>query len=339
MELLSGMDALQDTLTVTEITMAYSAAMKEEDLVVPFKVLRLDSSSRSPGPAYNEVTIGFNEPITYRLELGNSFSFILKRLTAPLLFSVFLVGVTILSFVLLYRNILRQRRLATIKNEFISNITHELKTPIATVGVAIEALKNFNAMKDPEKTREYLDISAGELHRLSQLVDKVLRFSQFEKKEIELNLESIDISSLVQEVLSTMRPQLENRNAEVSVEVSGNTILDGDKLHLLSVIYNLVDNALKYSRGTPVIHITLNEDKNMIVLRVADKGIGIPGEYRDKIFEKFFRVPTGNMHDAKGYGLGLSYSAHVVESHGGTIEVESKTAEGSIFTIRLPKKQ
>jgi two-component system phosphate regulon sensor histidine kinase PhoR len=136
---------------------------------------------------FNEVTLGFADPITYRLDLGNTFPFILKRISSAILFSLFLVGFTLLSFMLLYRTLLRQRRLADIKNEFISNITHELKTPIATVSVAIEALRSFSASLNPQRTKEYLDISANELQRLSLLVDKVLKLSMFEKKEIELN--------------------------------------------------------------------------------------------------------------------------------------------------------
>src|SRR6185436_11622670 len=132
---------------------------------------------------------GFAHPVTYQLSLTNNTTYLLKKILLPILFSLFLVGVTILSFVLLYRNLLRQHRLSEIKNEFISNITHELKTPIATVGVAIEALKNFNAIDDPQKTKEYLDISSNELQRLSLLVDKVLKLSMFEKREIELNKE------------------------------------------------------------------------------------------------------------------------------------------------------
>ncbi|MBK7561482.1 MAG: hypothetical protein IPI68_08145 [Chitinophagaceae bacterium] len=126
--------------------------------------------------------MGFTNPITYRLELGNTFPYLIRRISLPILFSVILLGITILSFVLLYRNLLQQQKLALLKNEFISNITHELKTPIATVGVAIEALKNFKALDDPAKTKEYLDISQNELQRLSLLVDKVLKLSMFEKK-------------------------------------------------------------------------------------------------------------------------------------------------------------
>jgi two-component system phosphate regulon sensor histidine kinase PhoR len=262
---------------------------------------------------------------------------LLRRITLPILFSIFLVGVTILTFVVLYKNLLRQRRLAILKNEFIGNITHELKTPIATVGVAVEALKNFNAMEDPVRTREYLDISANELQRLNLLVDKVLKLSMFEKKEIDLKYESIDLRDVVNEVVTSMRLQIEKSHAEVLVSQSGNTNLQADRLHLLSVVFNLLDNALKYGKADPVVQIGLAGNNDAVELTVADNGIGIAPEYKNKIFEKFFRVPAGDTHNAKGYGLGLSYVAHVVKKHHGQILVDSMPGGGPKFTITLPR--
>jgi two-component system phosphate regulon sensor histidine kinase PhoR len=285
----------------------------------------------------NKVTIGFAHPVTYELSLGNTFGYLLKKLASPILFSLFLVGVTVVSFVLLYRNLQRQRKLTEIKNEFISNITHELKTPIATVGVAIEALKNFNAINDPKRTQEYLDISQNELHRLSLLVDKVLKLSMFEQKEVELKYESLNLKDVVDEVVSSMRLQVEKHHATVSVTTDGNTSLHGDRLHLLSVIFNLLDNALKYGNGNTAVKFDLSEKENAIELAVADNGIGISPEYKDRVFEKFFRVPAGNTHNTKGYGLGLSYVAHVIQKHNGKIEVESQPGLGSKFIITLPK--
>ena len=149
-------DSLQDSLKISVINSKFKAGLAGQNINVPFQVHRLDSSKREP--ADNEVTIGFAKPVTYRLELLNTFSYLLKRISLPILLSILLFGITLISFILLYKSLLTQHRLAAIKNEFISNITHELKTPIATVGVAIEALKNFNAINDPTRTKEYLDI-------------------------------------------------------------------------------------------------------------------------------------------------------------------------------------
>jgi two-component system, OmpR family, phosphate regulon sensor histidine kinase PhoR len=340
---LYNVDSLQDSLRVKEIDSACRIAFKKEGMNVPISISRnggkmqrekvLSEELRFP----NKVTIGFAHPVTYELSLGNTFGHLIAKMASPILFSLFLVGVTVLSFSLLYRNLQRQRKLTEIKNEFISNITHELKTPIATVGVAIEALRNFNAINDPQRTKEYLDISQNELQRLSLLVDKVLKLSMFEKKEIELKYELLDLKGVVDEVVSSMRLQIEKHHATVSINTEGDTTLQGDRLHLLSVVFNLLDNALKYGNGNTAIKFDLKEKGNEVELSVADNGIGISPEYKDKVFEKFFRVPLGNTHNTKGYGLGLSYVSHVVQRHKGKIEVESQPGLGSKFIITLPK--
>jgi two-component system phosphate regulon sensor histidine kinase PhoR len=337
MQFLFDVDALQDSLRVREIEKSYAARLNEQKLNVPFRVSRIKTEDTIPDkPRFNEVTLGFSNPVTYKLNLVDTSPFILKRMSAAIGFSIFLVGFTIFSFSLLYRNLLRQRKLADIKNEFISNITHELKTPIATVSVAIEALRSFNASLDPQKTKEYLDISANELQRLSLLVDKVLKLSMFEKKEIELRYEPLNMLQLVEEVTSSMRLQFEKHKADVNVRTEGDTSLQGDRLHLVSVLFNLIDNALKYSKGSPKIEVSMQSNATELKLIVADNGIGIAREYHNRIFEKFFRVPHGNVHDQKGYGLGLSYVSHVVRKHGGTIEVLSEEGAGSRFIITLP---
>ncbi len=338
-QMLYGVDSLQDSLSLGEIDTVYTKAMHRQKLNIPFTITRLDSCSESEEPVFNEVTVGFARPVTYKLSLGNTFPYLIKRISLPILFSVILLGITILSFVLLYRNLLKQRRLAELKNEFISNITHELKTPIATVGVAIEALKNFNAIQDPQRTKEYLDISSNELQRLSLLVDKVLKLSMFEKKEIELKYEPLNLKDIVDEVTNSLRLQLEKNNARVTVTQNGSLNLQGDRLHLLSVVFNLLDNALKYSNAEPSIQIELSGDEQNVELSIKDNGIGIAPEYQNKVFEKFFRVPAGDTHNTKGYGLGLSYAAHVVKKHNGIISVDSQPGLGTRFIIILPKQQ
>ncbi len=334
---LSYVDSLQDSVKVSEICAAYTSRIQQQNINVPFSISKYKKDEDDNERVFNEVTIGFANPVTYRLQLGNTFPYLIKRISTPILLSFMIVGFTIFSFILLYKNLLRQQRLADIKNEFISNITHELKTPIATVSVAIEALRSFNASIDPKRSKEYLDISANELQRLSLLVDKVLKLSMFEKKEVDLKYEHLDMQHLIEEVASSMRLQFEKKNAAVSIAAEGDTTLEGDRLHLVSVIFNLLDNALKYSYDNPTISIDAIENNNKVNLVIMDDGIGIPDEYKGKIFEKFFRVPTGNLHNAKGYGLGLSYVAQVVEKHHGTIKVETREGGGSKFIISIPK--
>lgn len=337
-ELLYGVDSLQDSLQLKEITAAYETTLHKQKLTVPFSVLRLDSAVAFDLPELNQVTVGFAHPVTYKMELGNTFPYLMKRIVQPILFSILLLGITILAFVLLYKNLVRQKRLADTKNEFISNITHELKTPIATVGVAIEALKNFNAIHNPERTKEYLDISSNELQRLNLLVDKVLKLSTFETKEVELKLELFDLQSVVEEVADSLKLQLEKNQASLKITHEGDTTLQADRLHLLSVVFNLLDNAIKYTKENPVIAVDVKGSSASVILTVTDNGIGIAPEYKDKIFEKFFRIPHGDTHDAKGYGLGLSYVAQVIKKHNGTISVESQPGQGTTFTITLPKQ-
>jgi len=238
---------------------------------------------------------------------------------------------------MVWKSLEKQWRLTELKNDFISNVTHELKTPITTVGVALEALSNFNALQNPQRTEEYLNISKHELQRLSILVDKVLKMSLFEKKEPELKLETFNMQNLVQGVLRSMKLQFEKFSANVSIDFEGsNFFIKGDKIHLTNVVYNLIDNALKYSKGNPEIKLLLKQKNNQLQLIVQDEGIGIAQDLKNKIFEKFFRVPQGNQHDVKGYGLGLSYVAGVIKQHHGNIEVDSQINQGTAFTISIP---
>jgi len=337
LRLLYGVDSLQDSIKITEISKALSQNLRKEKINIPFSISKTMDSVDFPEPKLNEVSIGFVHPVIYRLHLGSSFNYLLKQLGLPILFSILLLGITCVSFVLLYRNLLRQRRLTEIKNEFIGNVTHELKTPIATVSVAIEAMKNFNALQDPVRTQEYLDISANELQRLSLLVDKVLSLSKYEKNEIEIRKEKFDMLVLVKNVLDSMKPLFEKQQAEVTLQATGlDFFIDADERHISSLVYNLLDNALKYSRENPRINIQVTARDQFMELRVSDNGIGIPPEYNRKIFEQFFRVPDGDKHNVKGYGLGLSYVNYIVQAHEGLIEVESEPGKGSTFIIKIP---
>jgi len=341
---LSDVDSLRDPITVREVTDRYRAVLNREKISLPFSIKSTPVSSaqrsRDPFPFDEEgniVTVGFTKPVAYELSFPNSTWYLVRRIGQPILISVLLLGVTIGSFLLLYRNLKQQQKLAHLKNDFINNMTHELKTPIATVSVAIEALRNFNALEDPQKTNEYLDISANEMHRLGLLVDKVLKLSMFENREIALNKEQFDLIELANAVMISMKLQFEKQHAVATLETTGrNFIIMADKLHMTSVLYNLLDNALKYSTGIPEIIVHIIDHTQYIEIRVTDKGIGIAKEYKRKIFEKFFRVPSGNRHNIKGYGLGLSYVSHIVQRHMGFIEVDSELGKGSTFSVKMP---
>lgn len=331
-------------LDVKQVDSAYKVELLKSGITIPCTVQMIkgkadDIEKNMPGAPLKTsfIFVGLSNAYAYQATFGSPVSYIAGKLRLPVLVGLLLLGFTIISFVFLYRNLLAQKRLAAVKNEFISNITHELKTPIATVNVAVEALRNFNALQNPERTREYLDISALELQRLSMLVDKVLKLSMFENKEIELNKEDVDLHQLAAEVIAGMKLQLEKAGAVIQLTTTGDGFtIQADKLHITSVLYNLLDNALKYSRESPAIDIHLLRETHFVAITVTDNGIGIPAAYKNKIFDKFFRVPSGNHHNIKGYGLGLSYVHHIVMQHGGLINVESTEGRGSTFTIKLP---
>ncbi len=335
------LDGIFDSLSPASIDSGFRAGLKTENIFMPYRlvVIRKDKDS----PIIRErlstglVATGLDKSNGYMALFSNPGWYIVKKLTLPLIVAVLITGITLLSFILLYRNLLAQQQLAAIKNELISNISHELKTPIATVAVAIEALRNFDVTRDTAKTQEYLDISATELQRLSLLTDKVLRLSMFERGIVSLNPEMADLRQLVTEVVHNMQLQFEKAGATVMVHCTEeHFLLLADRLHLISVIYNLLDNAVKYGGKDPLIQVSLYREEGRCCLEIKDNGIGIPLAYREKIFEKFFRVPGNDRHNVKGYGLGLNYVAHIVQQHHGTIEVHSRENEGSSFIVKLP---
>ncbi|HEV8083430.1 MAG TPA: HAMP domain-containing sensor histidine kinase [Chitinophagaceae bacterium] len=332
---------LYDSIPLHVIIGSFKHELSKANIDIPFTISKInisyDTSKCNTAFCTGIVPVGLFGLIGYKAAFESPRLVIFKSIRLQILLSLLLVALVSVSFLFLYRNLIAQQRLSDIKNEFISNITHELKTPIATVNVAIEALQNFGALYDPSRTKEYLDISASELQRLSLLVDKVLKISMFEKKEITLEKEGFDIVQLFKEVMASMKLQFEKQHASFEIKLSGkNFIIDADKLHMTSVIYNLLDNALKYSKENSQIVVHVLDQTQYLEFRVIDNGIGIASEYTHKIFEKFFRVPAEDTQNAKGYGLGLSYVNHIIQRHQGFVEVESELNRGSTFKIKIP---
>lgn len=266
--------------------------------------------------------------------VDNYRSYIFWRMLPQGMFVVVLLTLTGLAFGLMYKSLRSQMKLSELKDDFISNMSHELKTPIATVKIALEALSSFNAIDDPIRGREYLGMATSEMDRLELLATRVLNTSLLETGKIYLQQESYDIKQLVNEVLIAMQPRLQLQGAKVAFNVTGNSFtIAMDKLHMQGVIVNLVDNSLKYGVAPVSINIDLSESNGRVQLALADNGPGIPEEYREKVFEKFFRVPTGNRHNTKGHGLGLSYAAQVMRQHNGSINVANVAGGGCMFTL------
>jgi signal transduction histidine kinase len=315
---------LDDYLALTQLPGSYEIVkLGNEDklggLVVDFYQMPMQSSA-------------------YAASFSNYFRFVLSRMKYDILFALILFSAISISFYMIYSNWREQQKMIEIKNDFISNVTHELKTPISTVSVALEALSSFDVIKDKEKTKEYLLISKKELDRLKILVDKVLKMSIFEKGVAKLKLEELPLNILLTDVLSTMKVQFENKKAVVTTEFKGSNFdVLIDKIHMTNVIYNLLDNAIKYCTAIPKIHITLEESNGVVDLHIIDNGVGISEEEQSKVFQRFYRVPTGDTHNIKGHGLGLSYVASVIKQHKGIIKLKSRQNAGSNFHIRLNK--
>lgn len=235
--------------------------------------------------------------------------------------------------------IMRQKKLSVIKNDFINNMTHEFKTPISTISLAIQVLKDKSIAKDVEKSERYLGIIQNENHRLGTQVEKVLQMAQLDKGDVQMNFTAVNMHEIVEQVLANIGVQIEQKNGLVNLELDAdNDQVWADEVHLTNIIYNLLDNANKYSPEQPEITITTTNTPSGLSIKISDKGIGMSKEQLDKIFDKFYRVPTGNVHDVKGFGLGLSYVKKMVDWHSGSINVSSKLNEGTTLEIILPNQ-
>lgn len=267
----------------------------------------------------------------------NQKSYILSSIGIMAFSTLMLTLIIIFSFSATILIIFRQKRLSEIKSDFVSNMTHELKTPISTISLAAQML-NDKSIATEKKNLGYLGgVIADESKRLGLQVEKVLQMAIFEKTKLKLKLKDIDLHLIINKVVSNFSIQVNNAGGKLQCDLlSTNPICFVDEIHITNVITNLLDNALKYSNGQPNIILTTQTATNGIIIAVQDNGIGINRENLKRIFDQFYRVPTGNIHNVKGFGLGLSYVKKITESHGGKIWVDSKIGEGSTFSIYLP---
>ncbi|OEK07472.1 sensor histidine kinase [Roseivirga misakiensis] len=233
--------------------------------------------------------------------------------------------------------ILKQKKISEIKNDFVNNMTHEFKTPIATVSLATEALQDDDLKSNPSIVDRYVQVIRDENKRLGMQVEKVLQIASLDKKDFKLKFEEIDIHGIIEKALVNIDILVKKRGGEITSQLHAtNSVLEADPVHLTNIIYNLLDNANKYSPEAPNIHIRTDNISSGIILKITDKGIGMSKEAIEKIFEKFYRVSTGNVHDVKGFGLGLSYVKNIVDMHEGSVNVKSELGKGSTFKIYLP---
>ena len=258
-----------------------------------------------------------------------------------------LIGITVLSIVFTLiiiiayssalNQLVRQRQISEIKTDFINNMTHEFKTPIATINLALDAIKNPKIIDDKDKVHRYLQMIRDENKRMHAQVENVLRISKLDKRELEITKKSYNLHDIIDEAIEHVNLIIEDRNGKIDThfEATRNTVLLND-IHFTNVIVNILDNAIKYSPNDPLIDIYTENVKDFIIIKIKDQGAGMSKVAQKRIFEKFYREHTGDIHNVKGHGLGLAYVKRIVEDHNGQIFVESEKGKGSTFILKMP---
>lgn len=274
---------------------------------------------------------------TLLVRFPNQKSFLLEKLWTSMASSAVLLMTIIFCFSYAIQTIIRQKKISEIKNDFINNMTHEFKTPISTVALACEALQDEEVALQPTFQKRYLRIISDENKRLGLQVEKVLQMAALDKKDFKLKLEQVDVNQVIETAIDNIAIQVQKRNGSIRFHLDAHpSKLMADQMHLTNIIHNLLDNANKYSPDEPDILVTTASRSEGIVIAVQDHGLGMSRDSVQKIFDRFYRVPTGNLHDVKGFGLGLAYVKTMVEAHGGTVSVKSELKKGSTFEIVLP---
>ena len=275
---------------------------------------------------------------TLYLAISEDKNAIIREMLWMIIASIVFTSIIILAFFVTVRTLFNQKKLSEIKSDFINNMTHELKTPLATISLAIDALTNEKVIHDTDKIKIYSSMIKEENKRMNKQVEKILQAARLEKEEIKLNLQKLDAHQVINKVADNLALQVQEKNGKLELRLNAtNPFIQADEVHFSNIIFNLLDNAMKYSEGAPHIIVeTFKHGNGMLSIKVKDNGIGMDKETQSRIFEKFYRAHTGNLHNVKGFGLGLSYVKAIVDAHEGKIKVESAPGKGSTFTITLP---
>ncbi|HKI89852.1 MAG TPA: HAMP domain-containing sensor histidine kinase [Draconibacterium sp.] len=276
----------------------------------------------------NYLNVYFPKRSAYLLR-ATGFTIIPTILLTALLIGIFTYTILI---------ILRQKKLSMIKNDFINNMTHELKTPISTISLASQMLEDGTVTNTPKTIEHISRVINQESKRLSFQVEKVLQMAVFNEGRLKFKFKEFDVNEMIKTVTGNFELRVKNKSGTLQTEINAeDALIKGDEVHITNVIFNLLDNAVKYSKEIPEIKVKTENKKDFIVISVQDKGIGIPKEHLNQIFDRFYRVPTGNVHNVKGFGLGLSYVKKIVDSHDGKIKVDSAMNKGTKFSILFPQ--
>lgn len=327
--IVNGVDIKPDVAildsTQQEVLFCSNPARQQQMLESAYKYTYHPHGNKSIAPYY--ITLHFSSRALF-IKQNNTFYNLL---------SGFLLAVISVIFGISFRVIINQRKVDAMKTDFISNMTHEIKTPIATISLACEMLQDDSISTDESQRKNFLSIISDENRRMRILIETILQSAKMGNKNFALNLTLVDINKLVDEVCSSFQLSITNLNGSIVKNICElPATIYADSLHISNLIHNLVDNAIKYSDGAPCISISTNITNNMVQLIVSDKGIGIAKEDQKHVFEKFYRVSTGNVHNVKGFGIGLNYVAQVVRLHHGNIALQSELGQGTTFTISIP---
>lgn len=324
-------------LSEEDIDIDYQFAIYSNDLSTKIKTedFVLEKASTFSVPFfYNE-----NDKSNYRLLVNfpHRKKFILSSILTMLILSIVFTLIIIIAYSSSLYQLIRQRQIAQIKTDFINNMTHEFKTPIATINLALDSIKNPKIIDDKEKVLRYLGMIKDENKRMHSQVENVLRISKLEKNELNISKESIDLNDLVMDAITHVELIVEDRGGviETNLDAERSSVLANDT-HFTNVLVNVLDNAIKYSPEAPQIKVSTEVVGNTVLVHIKDHGSGMSKTAQKRVFEKFYREHTGNIHNVKGHGLGLAYVKRIVEDHHGHISVESEKEKGSTFTIKLP---
>lgn len=264
--------------------------------------------------------------------------YLFKQTGISIIPTIILTALLIAIFVYTIMVIFRQKKLSNIKNDFINNMTHELKTPIATISLASQMLQDEGISNTPTMIAHVSKVINEESKRLGFQVEKVLQMAVFNEGRLKFKFKEFDVNKMINTVVSNFELRVKNKGGNLEADISeGSLMVKGDEVHITNVIFNLLDNAMKYSKEIPVIKVETKKINDSVVISVRDNGIGIPKEHQSQIFDRFYRVPTGNVHNVKGFGLGLSYVKKIIDSHDGKIKVESAQNKGTKFSIFFPQ--
>jgi two-component system phosphate regulon sensor histidine kinase PhoR len=278
-----------------------------------------------------------NEKYKLLITFPHKKKFLLSELVSITVLSIVFTLIIIITYSSALNQLIRQRQISEIKTDFINNMTHEFKTPIATINLALDAIKNPKIIEDKEKVFKYLQMIRDENKRMHAQVENVLRISKLEKKELDIEKESSNVEEVIEDAIEHVNLILEDREGKITTHFDAlrKTVLVNE-VHFTNVLVNILENAIKYSPDVPEINIYTENIKDMILIKVKDNGLGMSKVAQKRVFEKFYREHTGDLHNVKGHGLGLAYVKRIVEDHNGQVYVESEKGKGSTFIIKIP---